>query len=376
MVHTFDEILAELQTWEYHENNVRTGDFPEKDKIRILNCFKKMKGLLGEDFFKRIYKDGFNSHPLTEYFNNLIPQTRYWIADLIDELESVEKIALFDNVKKRIIDPKEYFGALIEVRVGALLVKKGYNFEYIPQSRKERLPDIKVLEPELFIECTSKTMPYERVESGNTIRAIMDVFYQNINLPITQGGRILKVISKSHLEQIKEKIRKAVDKVKTGGFEKIEEPGVIEYYVSHNSNRDLIPEHYRNSWHPPVIPLNEPSRIRETITRKMGQIGDKLGIIVIHDTNISGDSPFEPVDANDLVWQINEKVYNFDNLLQVVIATNEQVKVDSKQKQELDLQYETFERDYAGTKTTFIVIPNLFCKDKELSSKMVSLWGE
>lgn len=152
---TWDSIFSEI----YHSLK-KFSILEDKEEI-ILDGYKKLRKILGEDFLKK------SSNSLVELLSpNFAPWNIIKNANFGRKLWLLKDKENFNDIQKRLL--KNYFihsyGAEAEIEVAGDLVQKGFEVEFIRCSNKkdERTPDLKlkICNQQIFLEVTTfRTYP-------------------------------------------------------------------------------------------------------------------------------------------------------------------------------------------------------------------------
>jgi hypothetical protein len=152
---TWDSIFSEI------DHSLKKFSILEDKKEIILDGYKKLRKISGEDFLKK------SSNSLVELLSpNFAPWNIIKNANFGRKLWLLKDKENFGDIQKRLL--KNYlihsYGAEAEIEVAGELVQKGFEVEFIRCSNKkdERTPDLKlkICKQQIFLEITTfRTYP-------------------------------------------------------------------------------------------------------------------------------------------------------------------------------------------------------------------------
>ena len=312
--------------WEYHINYILKSDSLNDDEKRgILDGLAKLRNVFTDDWLWRAAKDG---HPLISYVTNYAPWSQLWLAELGRRLDSIKVLPKFDDLKNRLLNPKEYAGAVMEVDLAYKLTHAGFVVELYPQTDNKK-SDMKALigDKEVFFEVTNLQPTLKSVKASETFE-LLTLPYMFDHGVIIQC-QIHKILSKPHIKELRLKIEEAIAEVKeTKDFVYMGEPNVIDYLILHRNKQDdldsLVGRYgMKREITGPAFDVDDVRRLENKIWRKIYQLPkDKPSVIVIYG-NITYFFEKAEEHYSKIAYDIEEAIYSQNNLISGIIVGEE-----------------------------------------------------
>lgn len=307
------------------------------EKSQAKNAFLFLRKELGENFPESVMvKDT----RFRDYFWNKVPWTRMWFVWLAESIKHLQTAKNYNTVLKKIKSNNrdDFDEAELLLEFGFKFSKAGFNVDFeieaINASGNIKNPDIFLTNPEtkehLYIEVT-------RLKSNPELNELSEIFH-NISLvgfqqgkQINSSGRLFKVLSKAHLNEIKLAVKSKVNKVlENDSFEVVIEEGVIELAIASENNLNLLQqwsdEHSYNVDSFILPDIDRFRRLKGKITRKSIQSSNKyLSLLIIKDD----DFTFLTNPANSF-YSLEETLYKCNDLFGAVIINYHFGNTDKK----------------------------------------------
>jgi hypothetical protein len=318
-----NDIFDEFSRWDYYFDLIKKDEkLSEIEKASILDGWNKLRQIFGEEWLKQAIT---NRHPLFPQLLNQAPWQRFWIAEFGKMLDNLQTIDNFPDLKKRLLNPKEFSSAEAEFWVASILKKAGLLFKFVGLKGSKKKPDIITImgDQEVFIEITTIATSEEVKKASQTLDAL---FYPFLSERVIVSGKIYKTLAPARRSELQRRIRECVDKVKNDGSPiEISEEGVIDCFIAPEDKTKELEEWVQKKklggiWEGPSWYVDEIKRIKGRITGKVRQIpAEKPGVIIIYD-NCLVLQQHEPDFINKLVYELEDTVYEYPNLLGVAIV--------------------------------------------------------
>ena len=294
--------------WDKHIEHVDVIDeftVEQKDRVKEALSYLRRPEVLGEGFLAHAYR---TAHPLFYYFNNTVPWTRKWLirfAGAMKDLQSAggfatcmkEQIKDADKFTEResVLDiAYKFFNAGFEVSFDpAVTVSKPHGFtkRLLPS---QALPDLKIVNKEtgeeMFIEVSALGESDSSKQVERTYKTVFDVLvayglWQQYLFP---RARVRRILEDDELKLLVGKLMELLTEVKSSGE--------VRYLINEEIEVCVAPAHLKDipdQWatergitgapvESPVIPPNDPFRIKRIIRKEEKQLPErKPGIVVI-----------------------------------------------------------------------------------------------
>jgi len=336
--------------WKYHLDYILKSDsLNDDDKREILDGLAKLRDVFTDEWLWEAAKGG---HPLISYITNYAPWSQLWLAELGRRLNSLEALPNFGELKKRLLNPKEYAGAIAEVDLVYKLTDAGYVVELYPQVGTKKA-DMKALlsDKEVFFEVTNLQPTLKSIKASETFDQL--TFPYTFNHDIIIQCQIHKILSEPHINELRIKIEEAIAEVKeTKDFVYIGEPNVIDYLILYRDKQDdldsLVSKYgMKREVSGPPIPVDDVRRLESRIWEKINQLPkDEPSVIVIYGNITYFFSKAEEYYSK-IAYDIEEAVYSQGNLVAGIIIGGEAGMRDA---------------DIILQKPNFVFIRNTYCR--------------
>jgi hypothetical protein len=313
--------------WEYHSKR-----FVE---INGFDVFQNQEIKEGLNTFREMFDDEWlamninNRHPLCWRINNYDLASYMYLSDLGHKINLLKKVEKFSGIIARLKKENEYEGSEAELDTAYRLISTGIRvIEFSPKIDKKgkegKRADIKtsVNDEEIIFEVTTLRDSKNTTNASKNFDDLDNPFKFNRDFIVYY--QIHKILSKPHVNELRDKITKAFDKVKeTGEYCYIGEPGVIDYIIIPHNKKEQI-ENIANKYgmkrevSGASVPIDVERRLENKIWEKEDQLPqDKLGVIVIYANLFYINDPKKYY--NDLAFQIEETVFEQSNLLLLIL---------------------------------------------------------
>lgn len=322
--------MSDLQNhigkWENHIDYITESDsLTDDEKQEILDGLAKLRNIFTDAWLWQAVED---RHPLVWYITNYAPWSQSWLAELGRRLDFIAFLPQFDELENRLLNPKEYAGAIAELDMAYKLTNAGFEVELYPQVG-EKKSDMKALinEKEVYIEITNLQPTLKSIKASETFDQI--TFPYTFNHDVIIQCQIHKILSKPHINELRVKIEKAIAEVKeTQDYVYIGEPNVIDYLILHRSKEndlDSLVSKYgmKREISGPSFSVDDVRRLENKIWGKINQLPkDKPSVIVIYG-NITYFSGKAEEYYSEIASDIEEVIYSHNNLIAGVIIGEE-----------------------------------------------------
>lgn len=362
--------ISESKLWETHLEKITKSDYltPEQKDLVSRNLLN-IKDSLGSDFLSKAVDE---QHPILTYLTNLVPWTRWWLAEFGYDLSQLYGIKDFERLKKRLTTVKEFYGALVELKTASCLVQNGYKIELFPKVGTKEA-DIKALvnNREIFFEVTTLASSKDEILAGRTHNEIGKALFDS---RIEFSCKIYKSLSKPHLEEIKDKIRDRVQRaLSSNTLQELHKPYICLAVAPLEKRVELLnwsKEKNISGLEGPSYSFNPTPRLKSKIEKKANQLPtDKASILKIDTSHFWGVHPPE------LVSELEETVYEQQHIVALILLLPIDKKIDSPEVTDkyilVPQKIDNFTPD-SFTRDTALIIKNRFsnfkCTDEELVS--------
>jgi len=322
------ESHEDYMDWEKLALHCRTLDeLTELEKEKASRAFRFLGKEFGNDFLKSAFV---NYHPIYYFITNTAPWTRRWIIRFADEIKELKDKEKFSSLLERLKDKKKFGEGLSVLKVSYKFSKAGFIVAFDPSveiSGKSKIPDLRVYnqgsDEKLFIEVSIQRESIIHKEAWETMRKISVLTWGN--LPhMSHCGRIHKILSEKHLDDIVMKVRKMIEKVhKENEFQELVIEGVIEIGMAPKEDREILEKWASGrglkvgEFSGPSFDVDEISRTRIKIRDEQQQLPTETPNILVIENN---DFFFSNKDIKKSISELEEEVYKYPHLLAVIIS--------------------------------------------------------
>ena len=315
-------IQDELRTWEHYFELVKKDkELSGEQKTLILEGWRKLRHILGEDLFKKDVKP----HPLFERLVNQALWQRLWLADIGERLYELQEVENFEPLRKRFLNPKNFASAEAEFWIGLILKIAGLPFKFIDSRGNKKKADIavRIANEEVFIEVTTIMTAQEIRKASQTFDAFSYPFLFNDKVIVS--GKLYKPLAAVRIRELKKRIGEWIQKVEADRqCREISQEGVIDCFIGLREKQDELQEWQKRKnvsglWEGPSWDVDEIKRIKGKIAQEINQIPvGEPGIIVIYNNALIFQH-HEPNFFGKIVYELEDTVYEYDNLLGVAV---------------------------------------------------------
>ncbi len=239
--------------------------------------------MFGDAWIRTAIEQG---HPLFITLLNAAPIAQTSLAGLGHELAQLERSTSIDHLVVRLKDPREFDGAVAEVTVASKARRAGFSVE-LPQAKSDRVADIRVVNPPVYIEVTALDSSVIQKETMKTAQAI---WAATIDDEVLSGGRIFHVLPDSLIKEYQIKIRDLIAEVKaTGQPAQLQDGRIIDLRFAAKTDEDAVATMQAEGYAGlagPSLYASELYRLRRALQGKAGgfpDVPDGSGIVVLWD---------------------------------------------------------------------------------------------
>lgn len=329
-----DNWIKKWSSWEYHFERIRTDEeMTAANKAKILSGFKALREIMGDEWWRNAVR---LRYPIFHRIMNLIPSSQLSVAKVGHELNSLKGSKNFKLLQKRLGIKDQYFNTEIELEVAWCFKNAGFEVEFYPKVG-EKEADLRVIlnRNEYYIEVTVVADAKQAQRASETLDKFTWPYISENDIAFT--GRIYKVLSSSHILELRNRLNLAIEEVKNSHeCKEVIEEGVLEFFIA---PREKTIEF--KSWQEtrrvsglmgPPIDVDEISRIRQRLESKNRQLPkNKPGIIVLYAESMTSQF-FETDYYQRLINQVEETIYDQDNLVIGAIIAHSPDTSKEKQK--------------------------------------------
>lgn len=322
---------ADMDSWEFHLTYaVQTDSLKHEEKTQVLHGLTKLRQVFDDDWLRQARKE---HHPLAAYILNKAPWSQLWLAEFGTKLDALKKLANFDRLARRLRSSTEYTGAEAEVEAAAKLVTASItDIELYPRVEvkgKPKEPELRAIVDgeDVYFEVTALREPKDSLDAWRTHQELAYALFDRETLhQLLYFCQIHKILSKPRVAELKSKIKRAIAEVKqTRKYAYIGEQGVLDYLVIHRSKQeqcDALVNRFgmKKEISGPPFERDDIRRLKHKLREKSRQLPeDKPGVMVVFGNLIYFGSPERFYE--DLVYQVEETVYNLDNVVLAAIIS-------------------------------------------------------
>jgi len=299
----------------------------EVEKEKAKRAFLFLKQELGEDFL-----DGaFNvAHPIAHYVFNLAPWTRRWFTWFAEALKELKDHQNYKSLLSRLKDKNKFTEALSVLEPSYKFAKAGFKLHFDPEisiGPEEKIPDLKITnsesEEELFVEVSIQKESMVQREAGKTLQEISKPLLSSIPF-MYHAGKVYKKLSEKHLEDIVERVRQLVKRVREeNAFNELVEEGVVEIGLAPKSDIGMLEKWAKDrglkvgEFSGPSYNVDELLRLKGKIKEEQKQLPhDHANVIIIKDNTLF----FHMYDPRKAINELEEEIYRYPHLLIVIIS--------------------------------------------------------
>lgn len=324
------ESAVDLVNWGYWKEQInQSEDLSELDKRKVLTALGTIRRLFGEGFLEDAFA---NRHPITSYLLNSAPWSRKWLAWFGEALEEMECFPKATELFSALRSEKKYLVASEELWASYKLLRAGFRLEFYPEveiGQRRKKPDIRITTQDgseaLFVEVTAQRQSLPEQEASETFDTISRVLSRHV-FEVEHVGRVLKPLSKHHLEEICQKLENVIEKVTAERqMKEFVEEGTIEIAFAPKNQRELLAVWAREhgiesgSFSGPAWDVDEIMRAKRKIENEQKQLPhNALNVIVIHTPSLFWTN----MDIERVIGLLEESVYDYDHVVACILYTH------------------------------------------------------
>jgi hypothetical protein len=224
------------------------------------------------------------THPLHNRLSVGFEPNYLWLIQYTRKLLTASSLSGFEQVARRLIDPREYLAAQNEIDFALKLHLAGLHASF-PSVSSQPTPDLvlRLGSDIMKIEVSSLHPPDEETRVHMLFDRILTLTLQQ---RVVSGGFVSKIPSPTKVEEVIDRVKESIARVKeTGKKEKLNVKGVATIYLAPPDKVDQIPDECRSSYHI-IKPYRKPIeyQIQGKIEKKSKQLfeDNELGLLVLH----------------------------------------------------------------------------------------------
>lgn len=311
-------------SWDYHFKRISTDEeITDADRVEILAGFKALREIMGEEWLGQAVR---SRHPLYHRLMNLIPLSQLSVARIGLQLKELESIPNIDRLRKRLMSKYEFASAEAELEVTSFYREAGFIVElYPPVDGKEADLLVKIDGKEFFIEVSIIADSEDAGKASRTLHELTWPFFPEHG--VAMSGQIYKALSTPHIRELKKRIADAINQVRnTKESQEVTESGVCHFFIAPREKTEELKEWQKRTgisgFTGPPINVDEIRRLRKRLEEKNRQLPeDKPGVIVVYAHSLTRQF-FEPDFYPQLIYELEETVYEHENLIFGAIITS------------------------------------------------------
>jgi len=266
------QIPEEYGDWAYWIERARlTEGLSPSGRDTVVAGLDHLRRLLGNDWLKAALAGG---HPLFLTLLNAAPMAQMALAGLGHDLVRLAGMTSVNHLVARLKDASEFDGAIAEVSLASKACNAGFTIE-LPSVKSERVADIRIVEPEVFIEVTALDTSQLQQETVRTARAI---FAAAMDSDVISGGRVFHPLPDTLLTNYQRQIRATIDTVKaTGQPARLHEDQIIDLRFALRSDEAAIASMRADGYGGlagPSLQATELYRVRRALEGKLRSFPD------------------------------------------------------------------------------------------------------
>ncbi len=300
----------------------------EFEREQSKKAFQFLSKELGEQFLKERIVTG---HPFLAYITNNVPWTRRRIIWFAQALRAQKNNQGYESLIERLKDERKYLEGESVLEVADKLSKVGFEITFDRKlMENERKPDLRIINNEtgegMFVEVSIQNQSTYEKQAMDNQEAIMLPLLRS-NPYVYSSGRIYKVLSERHLQEVTERIQKLVkDAQLEESFQQLIIEDTLELAVAPEKDIRLL-EKWAESKNlhvgqleGPSININELQRTHQKIAREAQQLPrDSPHLLVIKSNGLFN---YGSADINAVISELEESVYRFPYVYLTVLSAN------------------------------------------------------
>jgi len=274
---------SEFKDWSHHERLARKDEhLSEADIDRILLGFSQIKKILGEDFLRKAVE---TRHPILQYFGNIAPWTRMWLADFGNMLSGLKDSQKFAKLKQRLVSSRDFQSAISELEVAYRFKKAGFSVEfYVRHDGREC--DLRIWKEgtELYIEVAIVGWSMEELKAFYILDIFMPPYMADREIRV--AGKIYKILSRPRIVELKKQLDICIQEAKRKqDCVFFSQPGIVDLIIYPHSKSDevsgwLKKKGLSSDLEGPPYDVDEVKRVIRMFREKIPQLPkDKPGLL-------------------------------------------------------------------------------------------------
>lgn len=355
------------------------------EREQAKKAFKFLSKEFGDQFLTEKMVKG---HPFLSYITNNVPWTRKRIIWFAQALKAQKNNQGYESLLQRLKDENKYLEGESVLEVADRLSKVGFEIAFDQKLKEnERKPDIRILNretnEEMFVEVSIQNQSSYQKEALENQQAIMFPLWQSKPY-VYSCGRIHKVLSERHLQEVTERIQKLVkDAQSEEGFQELIIEGTLELAIAPEKEKTILEKWAKSKnlnvgqFEGPVIDVNELQRTHQKIAREAQQLPRNSPHLLVIKSN--GLFNYGEADIKAVISELEESVYRFPHVLLVVLSANYIGKIEKGSMIKGQHVYVSKESKDDTSAEQLIILLNQYCNHKvspATMSKITKAFGE
>ncbi|MDE1765079.1 MAG: hypothetical protein KGI27_02270 [Thaumarchaeota archaeon] len=382
-------MITQVDNWQYFLRQIPQAEQIHKNaKQRIDDIISKFEEIFGKGWWQYAAE---HQHPLFWNLHHTLWDPDYHRLDeLATSLNKLKRILGFDSLRQRARSAEQFESVETEIMLGTRIMEKCPDISFDQPIGNKRPDIICTFENQiLLLEVKTLLTAQETQKARKTEQEILQSC-----LGIFPFGRIFKVLSEPHLEDIKKEVeiiaREAIEQQipKVVNIPKIlklllipdsipDRPNIIKQYRDNPVFFDGSMSGQTSGLHGPDDGVRSEHRIRirlQQIKNEQQIPQDRTGVIILS----SKDFFFmDDQVVSGLVDSIIESVYELRNIAAVVLYNNVVVLGETQPRKAENDDYIVLERTLSDSSQEYmVIIKNKYCKfdfDYDLLVRLLSV---
>lgn len=348
-----------LVSWdELHQRALIHDDLTESERLAAAKAILELRSILGERFFEV-------NHQLVGFFINRAAWPLKWAIWFAGVLGAIRRHPDFSRLIADLQNRDRYGERMMILNIVDILSTSGFTFtldKEIQINGRPKRPDLFVMldtaGPGLFIEVTSMGESDKQAKADEVFHAVGDAVWPAFG-SLEVAGRVERVLSPRHLEEVLEKVKFTVAKaLNETGFESLEIDSVIRLGVATQAKAAQLKDWAESrglklgEFAGPAVSISEIDRLSRALREKQEQLPpDEPNVVVIY-SHLFPHSPYSEETFSALANSIEDVVYRYSHIGYLVLVFS-WTGVNSKEsyrfrdhlcvnRQRFDFQCQTF----------------------------------
>jgi hypothetical protein len=283
---------------DFHERVYRKSPTGEEglNAVKFLRIFFEKRGV---DSLPR-------KHPLHNRLGVAAEPNYLWLAQYVKKIQRASSLSGFEQVARRLVNPKEYLAANNEMEVALKLYLEGLKVSFVSVDA-QHTPDLilKLDNHTTRIEVSSLNPPDEETRFHIFLDQILHLSFSR---EVVLGGYVNRIPSAKMTEKLVNEVKESINiSKKAHKVEKLNFKGVATIYIAPHDLVGQLPADCRGSFHFFGPPKRKPIelQIRQKIENKSKQLfgEDEFGLLFLYTQMIGRQRVTELFknDADDIV---------------------------------------------------------------------------